>query len=394
MEVKVKIGRNDLCPCGSGKKYKNCCAQWDEDFVFSQQLYEKEVLPFCNSKSFAPNSIVYYKVILPFQIPVDDFIFLKDDDYNEIFCCYFMDVDSASYDFPFSIDYIRVPKKVSKVFIFALTQTAYSKLIEKQNDYLTVYFDKLIYFLNSVILSATLCEKDYHTHYLTKEMLNYSCLACFVDIQTWKASWYPFILHDHWPIFEKEVKKKHHKDISFFTEVIYNDWNPFAKIEQLYYMSHNFYFKGFYRESVIILNTYVESMLKLIYKLCRVNQETQILLLDRKIDYNAKSKLIKRAIEEITQEEDRGKLTFYDLFTKRLQHLLGGPWKKDDKASPLGKWYNETYKLRNRAVHAGYLPTQDEAYFAIRSTIDFMSFVKQRIKVNKKKYPLLNELIH
>jgi len=20
-----KIGRNDLCPCGSGKKYKNCC---------------------------------------------------------------------------------------------------------------------------------------------------------------------------------------------------------------------------------------------------------------------------------------------------------------------------------------------------------------------------------
>jgi len=20
-----KIGRNDACPCGSGKKYKNCC---------------------------------------------------------------------------------------------------------------------------------------------------------------------------------------------------------------------------------------------------------------------------------------------------------------------------------------------------------------------------------
>jgi uncharacterized protein YecA (UPF0149 family) len=22
-----KIGRNDLCPCGSGKKYKKCCGQ-------------------------------------------------------------------------------------------------------------------------------------------------------------------------------------------------------------------------------------------------------------------------------------------------------------------------------------------------------------------------------
>lgn len=25
-----KIGRNDLCPCGSGKKYKNCCLNKDE----------------------------------------------------------------------------------------------------------------------------------------------------------------------------------------------------------------------------------------------------------------------------------------------------------------------------------------------------------------------------
>ncbi|MBO6202420.1 MAG: SEC-C domain-containing protein, partial [Selenomonas sp.] len=22
-----KIGRNDPCPCGSGKKYKNCCGR-------------------------------------------------------------------------------------------------------------------------------------------------------------------------------------------------------------------------------------------------------------------------------------------------------------------------------------------------------------------------------
>ena len=25
---KNKIGRNDPCPCGSGKKYKNCCGKW------------------------------------------------------------------------------------------------------------------------------------------------------------------------------------------------------------------------------------------------------------------------------------------------------------------------------------------------------------------------------
>ena len=25
-----KIGRNDPCPCGSGKKYKNCCLREEE----------------------------------------------------------------------------------------------------------------------------------------------------------------------------------------------------------------------------------------------------------------------------------------------------------------------------------------------------------------------------
>jgi hypothetical protein len=28
-----KIGRNDPCPCGSGKKYKQCCANSPADFV-------------------------------------------------------------------------------------------------------------------------------------------------------------------------------------------------------------------------------------------------------------------------------------------------------------------------------------------------------------------------
>ena len=29
MKKKIKVGRNDPCPCGSGKKYKNCCLDKD-----------------------------------------------------------------------------------------------------------------------------------------------------------------------------------------------------------------------------------------------------------------------------------------------------------------------------------------------------------------------------
>jgi preprotein translocase subunit SecA len=27
VKAEKKIGRNDACPCGSGKKYKNCCGK-------------------------------------------------------------------------------------------------------------------------------------------------------------------------------------------------------------------------------------------------------------------------------------------------------------------------------------------------------------------------------
>lgn len=29
--ARMKIGRNDPCPCGSGKKYKNCCLKINEN---------------------------------------------------------------------------------------------------------------------------------------------------------------------------------------------------------------------------------------------------------------------------------------------------------------------------------------------------------------------------
>ncbi len=37
------IGRNELCPCGSGKKYKKCCLQKNQSIEFTRNkiLYAK-----------------------------------------------------------------------------------------------------------------------------------------------------------------------------------------------------------------------------------------------------------------------------------------------------------------------------------------------------------------
>ena len=36
----LKVRRNDLCPCGSGEKYKNCCIKKGESFL--KKLARKE----------------------------------------------------------------------------------------------------------------------------------------------------------------------------------------------------------------------------------------------------------------------------------------------------------------------------------------------------------------
>lgn len=42
-----KIGRNDLCPCGSGKKYKNCCLNTGK----YENLHELTALEMANLKN-------------------------------------------------------------------------------------------------------------------------------------------------------------------------------------------------------------------------------------------------------------------------------------------------------------------------------------------------------
>ena len=41
----AKIGRNDLCPCGSGKKYKKCCLASDEAAARAARAAEMAAMP-------------------------------------------------------------------------------------------------------------------------------------------------------------------------------------------------------------------------------------------------------------------------------------------------------------------------------------------------------------
>ena len=41
----AKIGRNDPCACGSGKKYKKCCMANDEDAALAARAVQPAAVP-------------------------------------------------------------------------------------------------------------------------------------------------------------------------------------------------------------------------------------------------------------------------------------------------------------------------------------------------------------
>lgn len=42
-ENSTKVGRNDPCPCGSGKKYKNCCLKEGKNYNSTRELTAQEM---------------------------------------------------------------------------------------------------------------------------------------------------------------------------------------------------------------------------------------------------------------------------------------------------------------------------------------------------------------
>jgi len=52
----IKTGRNDPCPCGSGKRFKQCCGSLREGTTLEQGEYSRVVSPISNLHSSAPPS--------------------------------------------------------------------------------------------------------------------------------------------------------------------------------------------------------------------------------------------------------------------------------------------------------------------------------------------------
>lgn len=97
------------------------------------------------------------------------------------------------------------------------------------------------------------------------------------------------------------------------------------------------------------------------------------------------------ADEGTSEQEIRARrldgLHFKPLLNRELASRLGGSWDLTSEELPVGRYWARVYLLRNRIVHAGYLPHDGDADEAQAAFADFDRFVDDRLKSRATRFP-------
>lgn len=92
------------------------------------------------------------------------------------------------------------------------------------------------------------------------------------------------------------------------------------------------------------------------------------------------------AEKEIQTRREAG-LAFKSLLSRELGPRLGGSWDLSSERFPVGRYWNRLYLLRNRIVHAGYLPHDGDAEEAKAAFVAFNGFLDSQLRSRARRFP-------
>jgi tetratricopeptide (TPR) repeat protein len=96
--------------------------------------------------------------------------------------------------------------------------------------------------------------------------------------------------------------------------------------------------------------------------------------------------LLEEGIAPQEVEKRRDEQRFKTLLSSQLAPRLGGSWDLTFERKPVGRYWADLYKLRNRIVHGGHQPHDGDAEKAERAYIDLERFVDERLRAKGKRY--------
>ncbi len=80
-------------------------------------------------------------------------------------------------------------------------------------------------------------------------------------------------------------------------------------------------------------------------------------------------------------------LSFRSLLSCELAHRLGGQWDLSSDRPAVGRYWARLYVMRNRVVHAGYLPHDGDADEAEAAFVEFDRFLDYQLRSKAKQFP-------
>ena len=263
----MKIGRNNPCPCGSGKKYKKCCLKKERNFLIGEDLFYSQIEPLYKNVKFDINRFLEFEISLPFQLALEDkslFSFKKE---NCILHYFYK---------------IREREEV---------------MMEHKDLPVKKYY-------TSVIVATS------YNFNVTKEMLFPIIVMNLVNLEEIKNEESIFMLHMDVPYKKESLKQENIYECLRIYNIYNEKLNPLIHSESYVLKARRKFREGFDDEAVISIQTSIEILIRIIYRevlICSDISELDIekILEDESFMSIVKKKLAKYigGIWDITRKE-------------------------------------------------------------------------------------------
>lgn len=362
----MKIGRNDPCPCGSGKKYKKCCLNKEKSIFFiGDYIFYSEIEPLYKNLEFEINTFLEFEISLPFQIALEDkslFSFKKEN----CILHYMYKLQKRNETVVENKD-LSVEKYYTSVIIgISYNSCNYHGNISSEET--TNLFEYSLEELNKQIIAYTVCTKDDSCFRINKETLFPIVITNLVNLEEKISNQSVFTLHRNFCYKKDNISHNKINDFIRHYKIYDEQTNPMLHVESYLLKANRKLREGFYDEAVISVQTSIEILINIIYK--------EILVCSNHTEIDIQNRL-----------EDK---SFMSIIKKELFKYLGGTWDITRSGTPIQEWYDDTYRIRNKIVHTGYYPTFKETDLAINAAMRFRDFIFDRVRANKTEYARLN----
>jgi hypothetical protein len=345
----------------------------DQYYWINRETYPRDFKPVYARFGLTPRLLTQFPILLPFHLPFrsgTSATFKIDD---SAACTLVFSAVSSNHNFTAGIvggEATSVPIHRSRVEMAHVTASA--SVLETTDEALSGRFDLLLGKLNAVIIAYLLHTKDFTVFPISREVLELASLVRTIPVDSWsEAQQTLFIHHLAAPVKHEDLPPDQLEEVLWYAHVVENALNPFTLPAQLLLFARRYWAGGQYRESVIAAQSGVETFLSTLF-----------------------SKLLEaegRTIAEVEQAIEE--MPFIARIRREYHPRIGGQWQPESFGTAVGTWYQQTYLLRNRIVHAGYLPSYEEAQAAYVAATDLIDYVVILLRKRKRKYPQIWELV-